>query len=99
MRRTCTEWLDLSLKGAFQSWDDIDGSDPDLNPTIAPVANADTQGGTRTTIFFGGQLKLPGERFKGQTIEVEVGVPVHEDLHGPQPGQDQLISIGWRKDI
>ena len=99
MRRACTQWLDVSLKGAFQSWDDIDGSDPDLNPTIAPVANPNIQGGTRSSIFLGGQLKLPGERFKGHTIEVEFGLPVHEDLHGPQPGQDQLISIGWRKGI
>ncbi|MFT5240105.1 MAG: hypothetical protein ACI9OU_001033 [Candidatus Promineifilaceae bacterium] len=99
MRRACTQWVDVSLKGAFQSWDDIDGSDPDLNPTIAPVANPNIQGGTRSSIFLGAQLKLPGERFKGQTIEIELGLPVHEDLNGPQPGQDRLVSIGWRKDI
>jgi hypothetical protein len=42
-------------------------------------------------------LYFPGEILHGHRRGIEVSLPVHQDLDGPQLRQDWSLSIGWEK--
>ena len=84
----------LRLKG--QDWDDINGSDPDLNPMIVPTADPDAQGGTRVDLSAGLNFIRRGGVLDGHRLAVEVARPVYQDLNGPQLETDWLLTLGWQ---
>ncbi|MDH3673670.1 MAG: hypothetical protein OES46_21350 [Gammaproteobacteria bacterium] len=65
---------------------------------VAPVqtANPDFQGGDRIDIGLG--LNLSGQRgaWRGWRGAVEFGVPVDQDLDGPQMEADWFVTAGLR---
>ncbi len=85
----------LRLKG--QSWSDISGADPKLNPMVVATADPDLQGGKRIDVLVGLNLYLSGgAASSGSRLAIEAGVPVYEDLDGLQMSVDRLISANWQ---
>lgn len=65
-------------------------TDPLNDPSDDPKA----RGGTRLTLSPGLTLEWP--RLGNQRISVEVGIPVYQNLDGPQLEQDWSIKAGWQ---
>lgn len=80
----------LSLKGTY--WDEIDGSDPDLNPNIVQTAVPSLQKGKR--IELNGRLTIG--TWNNQSLSLNYSTPIYQDLEGPQLETDWSIFIQWQ---
>jgi hypothetical protein len=74
----------------------IDGIDPLImgpNQTADPL----NYGGETITIFAGAEFASQKSAFKGHIFSIQAGVPIFQDLNGPQVETDWIVSAGWQK--
>lgn len=88
--------VSTSLRLSATSWGDIDGRDPLIRGPV-PTANPDLRGGERVDLFYGINYLFQGGALKGHRLAVEAGIPLHQDLDGPQLGMDWMLTAGWQK--
>ena len=88
-----TPWLEPSFKIRYIDWGRIHGADAALDPTVAPVADAELYGGDRTEVVFGLTYFPGGDRSRDSSIDVQLSQPIHECINGPQPGLEYQVSI------
>ena len=97
-------WSDAfstSLRVSFSRWEDIHGADPDITTTppggplagvpLVPTADPDLRGGTRIDISLGANLRIPKTE---ATLAIEAGVPLYQELDGPQLGVEWFGTAG-----
>ncbi|KWV90603.1 alpha-amylase [Erythrobacter sp. YT30] len=99
-----TAWLAASLTPSValsgrihaQTLGRVDGIDPNI---VGPVqtANPDFQGGDSVTYFTGLNFAATGGALKGWRLGVEAGVPIVQDLNGPQMPTDFTLTVGVQK--
>jgi len=82
----------VSGKASYRDWGRIDGQDPELNPSMSPVTDPAATGGRRLDL----SLALNGFFGNGHSLGVEVGVPVYQDLNGPQMETDWMVSLSYQ---
>lgn len=70
----------------------IHGVDADLNASMVPTADAQLSGGERLDAAVGLNYMAGG----ANRFALEVGMPVAQDLNGPQMEMDWFISLGWQ---
>ncbi|MDJ0512930.1 MAG: hypothetical protein QNJ62_05765 [Methyloceanibacter sp.] len=91
-------WVSSSFRVAYQNLGEIEGIDPNI---VGPVqtANPDYYGGDRVDLLLG--VNLIGQRGVtcGHRLAAEVGVPVYQDLNGPQMETDYTVTVGWQKTL
>jgi hypothetical protein len=88
--------VSVSGRLAYRAWADVDGADPALNPAMVPTADPTLRGGQRLDALIGLNINathgpLAGHRFAG-----EAGLPIYQDLDGPQLEVDWLLTLGWQ---
>lgn len=76
----------------WSKWGNVDGADPGLNPMMTPTADTDAQGGSRLDALIG----INGMFTGGHMLGLEVGVPVKQDLDGPQMETDLLVTFAYQ---
>lgn len=99
-----TTWLGRKLSSSvgisgrlnLDSWGNVDGAEVRVNPMMVPTADTNRRGGTRLDLLFGVNLYQPGGALKGHRIAVEGGLPIYQQLEGPQLETDWLMTIGWQ---
>ncbi len=91
-----TEWMAPLIRLDYEIWGNIDGADPDLNPAIVPTADPNRRGGRRLDILFGVDFYIDEGVLKGHRLAVQGGLPVYQNLDGPQLETDWIFSIGWQ---
>lgn len=89
--RRVNDWLSLSLRLAGSSWENLSGSDDQLLPLPVPTVDPDLRGGSRIDAAAGFNVKLGRS---GARLGVEVGLPLWQELDGPQLGTDWWINTG-----
>jgi hypothetical protein len=62
---------------------------------MVQTADPDRQGGQRLDLVFGLNTLLPSSLPGRNRLGVEIGVPVYQDLSGPQLETDWTITAGW----
>ncbi|MAF83089.1 MAG: hypothetical protein CL797_03210 [Chromatiales bacterium] len=72
--------------------DRIDGQDPELNPARSPMTDPDATGGTRADLGF----SLNGFMGEHHVLGVELSIPVHQDLNGPQMETDWILGLSYQ---
>lgn len=89
-------WISTSVRLAGRTQGKIKGLDPQI---VAPVqtADPDNYGGERVSIFAGVNLVGQEGDLRGHRLAFEIGMPIHEDLNGPQMETDWTFTIGWQK--
>jgi len=80
----------VSARLKLLNWDNISGADEDLNPAAVPTADANLRGGTRADILVGYNFQLT----QSMLVGVEAGVPVYQNLEGPQLEADLTLQAG-----
>lgn len=92
------DWISTSARADWQSWGNIDGANPALNPDMMPTNDPNLQGGNMLDLLFGLNFYVPKgpTLIKGQRISAEFGFPVYQDLDGPQMETDWVLWIGWQ---
>lgn len=88
--------LSFSARVKARTQGRIDGIDPNI---IGPVQTADPdfQGGQRVDILGGVNYAVQSGVLKGHRLAVEYGMPVFQDLNGPQLQNTSTLTIGWQK--
>ena len=102
-RWEATSWLSYGFSDAFSvsarlkgtTQGRISGQDPQI---VAPVQTAQTDfhGGERLDALFGANFLVTGGALKGHRLGIEFGVPVVQDLNGPQMETDYTLTVGWQ---
>ena len=59
---------------------------------MAPTARTDLRGGQRID----GLLGLNYLHSAGHRLALELGMPIHQDLDGPQMETDYRVMVGWQ---
>jgi|SaaInlStandDraft_5_1057022.scaffolds.fasta_scaffold57027_1 hypothetical protein len=86
--------LSCSLRANASIWNDINGSDPTLNPMMVPTAST-TRGGKQLDLIIGlNTLHLDNGFFKGYRAAMELSIPVYQSLDGTQLTTDWVATIG-----
>ena len=92
-------YLQPSVKLLGVYWTRLHGQDDDLvlpnGVYPAPVTNPSLFGGRKIDFLLGLRVPIKDGFFKGQQFEIEAGVPVYQDLNGPQPGENWRIATSW----
>ena len=89
------DWFSTSFRIEGEKSGTIDGIDPDI---AAPVQTADphNQGGRTLSVLFGFNLAGQTGALMGHRLALEAGLPVYQDLNGPQLETDAVITLGWQ---
>jgi hypothetical protein len=88
-------WFGPSARLDWHAWGNIAGADPQLNPSRNPAFDADKQWGERLDFLLGLNFYVPKGLFKGNRFAVEGGVPLWQNIAGPNMAVDWIISAGW----
>jgi hypothetical protein len=91
-----SDWLSGSLRVEGRAWGDIEGSDSALNPAMVPTADPYLRSGKRIDGFAGINFEVASGPLHGQRLALEFGVPLWQDLDGPQLGADWVLVAGWQ---
>jgi len=88
-------WIDelsSSIRVKYRHSEKIEGLDQNI---ILPVQTADPNnyGGDKVILLLGLNW-IPGPSFGGLRFSIEGGIPIHQDLNGPQMEDDYTISAG-----
>lgn len=94
--RQLTNWISLSVGASGEIWENVRGSDPELDPMDEPTKDTQLQGGKRLNATFGITFH-PGTGFlKGQQFMVQGDVPVVQSLDGPQLQRSYMLHAAWQ---
>lgn len=88
-------WLSTSVRVAYRHEDQIDGIDSRI---ALPVQTADPNnyGGDTVMLNFGVNIAGQTGGLRGHRLAFEAGLPIHQDLNGPQMETDLVITGGWQ---
>lgn len=90
------EKLSISFRLDGKYTDEIHGADPDLNAMMSPANRTDLKGGTRVDALVGVNFYQTGETLQDHRLAAEFGVPVYQDLNGPQLKTDYRAILAWQ---
>ena len=95
-----TNWISNSVRFKWQHWFDYDGQDTRITRPQAQqlvfTADPDLRGGKRLDILGGVNFLLPEFLGLEHRLGVEGGVPIYQNLDGPQLETDWTVTIGWQ---
>jgi len=87
--------LSASVRLGAEKRNNIRGFDRSLDLAAdGPSSNDKARGGFRVDIIPGLSLEIP--ELNHQKLSVEFGIPVHQDLDGPQLSRDWSLKGGWQ---
>jgi hypothetical protein len=89
------DWFAPSLRLDGKVWENISGADPALAANPTPEGRTDLRAGARLDCLFGLNFYVPRGFLAGNRLWVEGGLPVYQDLTGPQLGTAWMIGAGW----
>ncbi|MCP4911551.1 MAG: transporter [Oligoflexia bacterium] len=96
-----TNWWSPSLRAKYSWRNNIKGRDNNLTimPTMNPAASTQNQGRNVIDLYFGSNFMITGGALKGNRFAFEVGLPIVQNLHGPQMETDYSVTLGWQKSL
>ena len=85
----------VTIARALKNEDKIDGVDGRISLPVQ-TADPDKYGGDTINLYFG--LNLAGQTglLRDHRLALEAGIPIHQDLNGPQMESDYVVTIGWQ---
>ena len=89
-------WISLSGRLEAMTLDRISGIDPLIR---GPVQTADPRnyGGDFVTAYLGVNTIVQNGALRVHRFALEAGMPVYQDLNGPQMERDWTLTLGWQK--
>ncbi len=91
-----SDWVAVSMRGLYETWGDVRGSDPGTDGTSDPSANSFAQGGERFQIPFGISFFLREGPAAGHRLLFEWYYIIHQDLNGPQLSAERSLVVSWQ---
>ncbi|MCY3985517.1 MAG: transporter [Candidatus Dadabacteria bacterium] len=97
--KNLSEYTSLSLRIQGKIRDKIEGRDEELNPNMVPTARPDLSSRKSVRGFAGLNIYKPKGALSGNRLAIEIGLPLYQDLDGPQLKNDYSFTIGWQLSI
>lgn len=94
--RRWNDTFSTSLRLAGAAWGDVEGADADLDPMMSPTQDPDLQAGQRIDVLLGFGVKPSSGALKRHRLAVEIGLPLWQDLDGPQLETDWSATLNWQ---
>ncbi len=93
-----TDFASFSFRLSGVAETNYDGADPDLNPNLIFTADPNLRGSERINASIGLNLFIPQGPYgiRGQRLAVEAGLPVYQNVDGPQLETDWFLTAGWQ---
>ena len=91
-----SEWVSVSMRGFYERWGDVSGSERGTDGASDPGANSFAQGGERFQIPLGVSIFFREGPAAGHRLLLEWYYPVHQDLNGPQLTADRTLVMSWQ---
>jgi hypothetical protein len=88
-------WISTSLRTEVNSVGAIVGKDPILVQIMEPDANPLCYGGQYVSTYVGFNLYSTKGWMKNNKLSVEYGMPLYQNLNGPQLAVKSTLSAGW----
>ncbi len=88
------DWFAPSLRLNFSRWNNVHGADPALATNPTPEARPYLRSGQRADLLFGLNFYVPSGWLKGLRVTAEGGLPVWQNLNGPQLGTAWMVGGG-----
>jgi len=85
-----------SVRMDWQSWGNIHGADPELNPLATPGQDPKLRGGSRLDFLPGFSVYIDKGKLQGNRLFIEGGVPIYQNLEGSQGETTWIVSAGWK---
>ena len=86
--------IDVSFRADWEKQNEIEGFDRGLRPAVDPAEDAEKYERIAITLSPGLSFEVPG--LSGQRVGAEVGIPVYQEVDGPQLERDWSIKTAWR---
>ena len=90
-----SDWLAPYIIGTGTQWDNIDGSDSELNPILVPTADPALRGGRRLDFGIGLQAFASSGLLEDQRLAIQLSAPVYQSLNGPQLERGWALVVTW----
>ena len=96
------KWVSNSVRFQWKHWANYEGRDPNItrnNPMgvpLVPTAESDRRGGERLDLLLGMNILFPEVMELENHFGIEVGLPIYQDLNGPQLESDYSFFVGWQ---
>lgn len=96
--RKWSQKVSTSLRVNGQIWGNIEGNDSKLAVPAAvnPTADPNLRAGKRWDLLLGANIYLPGSGMKGHRLFFEGGMPIYQDLDGPQLETDWVVTFVYK---
>lgn len=95
LTRRITSWTAANIEVRGSTWGNISGVDPRLNPMMVPTADAGLRGGTKLDVAVGLSFFVPTGALKNNRLFIDGGLPIYQDLTGPQLQGTGGLRFGW----
>ncbi|MBS9462460.1 transporter [Flagellimonas sp. 389] len=89
-----SDWVSISVRLEGLIVDEIEGTDPNLNPMMVITADTNNSGGTLINSGIGINTYVPTGKLKNLRFGVEFGYPLYQDLNGIQLRTKETITFG-----
>ena len=67
-----------------------------MNASLVPTADPKLRGGDRVDALVGLNWYFGEGSLAGHRLALEYGLPVYQDLDGPQLETDSILLLGWQ---
>ncbi len=91
------DFLSASVRLQYEAWGQIHGMNPELDQDMSPANDYTATGGRKLDFNLGVNYIFTGGAAKGNRIALEIGMPIYQNLDGPQMETDWVYTIGWQK--
>lgn len=99
-----TAWVSPKINDNFSpslridafKWNNVVGSDPRLNPKANPESDPSLQGGEQVNLMLGVNFAAGlDDEGRGHRFSVEGGIPIYQNLNGPQLREAWRVGGAW----
>ena len=91
-----SDWWSISFRLAGSTAKNLEGWDEELNLMMVTTADPDNFGGQRLTGHLGMNFYVPEGYLYNHRLAVEFGLPLYQNLNGPQMGLQSVLTLGWQ---
>ena len=86
----------VSCRMEYKNWENIKGIDKTLDVKKSPAARSDLGAGQSVKLSIGINLYQDRGSLSGNRLGLEFGIPLYQNLDGPQMGLNYYITAGWQ---
>ena len=90
------DWWSVSVRVGGSTVGTIEGQDEELNPIMVTTADTNNFGGQRVDGLLGINFYVAEGYWLGHRLAAEFGVPLYQNLNGPQMATRSVLTLGWQ---